>query len=249
MKLHHSSAVLLLLCAFVSQQFVAAEEEEEEEEGQSRELRTGQEKVKNVKKIKNFSGVDDLEGYKKVEKAFVGVNPIMGAGSGFITTDIEVPATFGTIPESGGARVDLCTCDCKAGSDGVGCTGYGGVNFRYSSLLWTEPDSDKWTGQMQAFQQASVALHFMGTDTRVYPGGAAVYNFACTQQDCNGLFSGVFRQANGPVSCLAGIEDEDMPVSNGCFLRCANSETYTDWLEYCKADKEDTTSGFSGYGI
>jgi hypothetical protein len=177
----------------------------------------------------------------------------MGVGSGFFIEDITDGDSFGTIPASGGARVDMCTCDCKAGADGVACTGYAGVDFRYSSLLWIKPLSDglDWTGQMQAYQLAGeTELNFMGKDTRIYPGGPVFHIVACTNQDCNDEFSGVFRQANGPVSCLAGIDDDEVTQEdNGCAARCSNSETYIEWLEYCKADNEDKESGFRGYGI
>ncbi|KAL7525288.1 hypothetical protein ACHAXR_000936, partial [Thalassiosira sp. AJA248-18] len=172
--------------------------------------------------------------------------------SGFIVGDIAADVFPLNNPGSGGPRVDLCTCDCVAGDDGVGCVGWGGVAFRYSSALWQEPLSGAWTGQIQAYQAVGnpfQELNFLGTDTRVSPGGTAIYNVACTDSLCDGRFSGVFRQSNGPVSCAAGLEDRDTNAPNGCYKRCGNAETYEAWLDYCEADEENTDSGFSGYGI
>jgi hypothetical protein len=242
MKLHNSSAVLLFLCA----SSVAAEK------GTTRHLHPNSKKSK---KSNDISGVDDLEGYTAVEKAFVGLSPIMGVGSGFVITDIRDEETFGPNPDPNDGRVDMCTCDCKAGADGVGCTGWTFIRIKYSSLLWTEPlsDGEDWAGQMQAFQFAGdgvTPLNFMGEDTRISPGGPTIVNVACTSQDCSDLISGAFRQAYGPVSCLAGIADVDTTqLDTGCAKRCENSDTYTAWLDYCQADEEDKESGFSGYGI
>eukprot|EP00560_Eucampia_antarctica_P007998 CAMPEP_0197831744 /NCGR_PEP_ID=MMETSP1437-20131217/11878_1 /TAXON_ID=49252 ORGANISM="Eucampia antarctica, Strain CCMP1452" /NCGR_SAMPLE_ID=MMETSP1437 /ASSEMBLY_ACC=CAM_ASM_001096 /LENGTH=201 /DNA_ID=CAMNT_0043434793 /DNA_START=208 /DNA_END=813 /DNA_ORIENTATION=+ len=197
-----------------------------------------------------ITGINDLAGYNKVANAFVGLNPKVGSGSGFVMKgDNDIKGnTFGNMPESGGPRVDLCTCNCKAGDDGVGCAGWGGVAFKYSSLLWIDPSNGRWTGQIQAFQNVGDGLNFIGTDTRLYPGGPAIYNVACTSQDCSGEFSGVFRQANSEISCSAGIADKDAGAENGCSKRCASIDTYTQWIGYCMADKENTSLGFSGYG-
>ena len=201
-----------------------------------------------------LSGVNDIDGYEKVALKFVGLNPKVGDGSGFILrneNDITSDAFPASNPSSGGPRVNLCTCDCTAGDDGVGCVGWGGVAFKYSSLLWSEPDNpSKWAGQIQAYQATPDAdLNFIGTDTRLYPGGPAIYNVACTDKSCGGLFSGVFRQANAAISCKAGLEDAEAEADNGCFKRCGNSLTYMAWLQYCEAKEEDKSLGFSGYGL
>lgn len=196
-------------------------------------------------------GIDDFEGYEAVAKAFVGLNPKLGTGSGFIIGDITATDFPIENPASGGPRVNLCTCDCVPGDDGVGCVGWGGVAFRYSSLLWKDPITGAWTGQIQAYQQVggpTNELHFQGTDTRISPGGHAIYNVACTDSECDGRFSGVFRQSNGPVSCLAGLADEKAGGASSCAERCGNAATYTKWLEYC-ADGDDVDNlGFTGFG-
>lgn len=197
-------------------------------------------------------GISDKDGYKKVAKKFVGLNPKLGNGSGFIIGDLTSDNYPTENPASGGSRVNLCTCDCVAGDDGVGCVGWGGVAFRYSSLLWQDPLTAAWTGQIQAYQLVSNPtdeLNFIGTDTRISPGGAAIYNVACTDSGCDGRFSGVFRQSNGPVSCSVGLADEAWGKSNSCAVRCGNAPTYTAWLNYCKASTEDKSLGFSGFGI
>lgn len=203
-------------------------------------------------------GIDDFEGYNEVANAFVGLNPKLGSGSGFIIGGANhiTSDTFPVeIPSSGGSRVNLCTCDCEASDDGVGCVGWGGVAFRYSSLLWKDPITEAWTGQIQAYQgvtNPTDELNFIGTDTRVSPGGYAIYNVACTDSMCDGRFSGAFRQSNGPVSCSAGQADrasESGMDPSSCFVRCGNAPTYTAWLDYCDAGSEDASLGFSGYGI
>lgn len=204
--------------------------------------------------------------YAKVAKKFVGINPINGLGSGFALKDKDGygvrSAEFGNMKESGGPRVNMCTCDCVAGDDGVGCVGTAGVNFRYSNLLWVDPiDGKTWRGQQQGFQLVSdngtdKELNYMGDDTRLFPGGPVIYNVACTSGACNGFFSGVFRQANHAVSCKTGIEDkktydgamtEEADKQKTCYHRCTNSDTYKEWLQYCEADTEDTAKGFFGY--
>jgi hypothetical protein len=201
-------------------------------------------------------GVLDLDYYTGVAKSFVGVNPISGDGSGFIyrTMDAE---TFGDVPSSGGGRNNLCTCACEPSDSGVGCAGHAGINFRYGSLLWTDPITGAWTGQMQALQNVGTAtepvnLNFLGTDTRLFPGGPAVYNVACTQLGCSDLFAGVFRQYNDLVSCEAGLAEELVSPADptSCFVRCGDNGIYTDWLDYCKeaTDTSDIT-GFRGYGM
>lgn len=156
-------------------------------------------------------------------------------------------------------RNDLCTCDCVAGPDGIGCVGWGGIAFRYSSMLSIDPKDDRdlgnanivWSGQIQAFQPAGTnKLNFIGTDTRYGVGGPAIYSVACTDSMCDGLISGTFRQSNDRVSCDAGLVDTSTGGAASCAVRCGNSDgAYMDWLDYCAADEEDTTLGFSGYGI
>jgi hypothetical protein len=152
MKVFSAAVLLLVVSTNVSRQFVAAAP------------------TKRIKKsLPTVPGINQMELYNRVSKAFVGLSPKLGDGSGFIIRDIKNVTSFGNAPDSGGPRVDLCTCNCKAGDNRVGCTGTGGVNFRYSSLLWMDPFDGRWTGQMQAFQAAAVDLHFLGSDTRLYP--------------------------------------------------------------------------------
>ena len=208
-------------------------------------------KAKSAKGGALIPGVDDLAGYEADASAFIGLNPKLGNGSGFLLKDNNdiTGEKFGNAPESGGPRVDLCTCDCKAGPDGVGCVGWGGVAFKYSSLLWKNPHNRQWEGQIQAYQEVGAGLNFVGSDTRIYPGGPVIYNVVCTSQDCSSEFSGVFRQANSEVSCEAGLADKLSSNLNGCSTRCSNSDTYSAWLLYCAADTEDKSLGFSGYGM
>ena len=210
-----------------------------------------------IQKLTLPPGTFDLEYYTSVAKAFVGLNPISGDGSGFIYRDMTDPTSFGNVPSSGGGRNNLCTCACEPSDSGVGCAGHAGINFRYGSLLWTDPITGAWTGQMQALQNIGsdtdpVNLNFLGTDTRLFPGGPAVYNVACTQQSCSDRFAGVFRQPNGVVSCSAGLEEQaqDPPIPSSCFTRCGDSGMYKKWLAYC-SEETDTSkeTGFSGYGV
>lgn len=212
---------------------------------------------------KPLAGTQDLKGYQKLAKAFIGLNPKTGDGSGFIVNDIK-SNTFGIAPESNTGRNNLCTCDCKAGADGIGCNGYAGIRFRYNSMLWMDPVTKAWNGQMEGWQPQTESttgefgeqFNFLGQDQRISPGGPAVYNVACTQADC-GIFSGTFRQSNGPVSCKAALADEkvgtnstDPTSGTTCYDRCVNkakSTVYQEWLAYCKAGTEDKESGFSGY--
>lgn len=206
--------------------------------------------AKKEDKWKHIPGSNDFALYEAHTNAFVGLNPKLGGGSGFV---IKSPNAineneFGINPASGGPRVNLCTCDCTAGDDGVGCVGWGGVAFKYSTLLWKDPHTKNWDGQIQAFQDVGAGLNFMGKDTRLYPGGPAIYNVACTTQDCSDIFSGVFRQSNSAVSCKVGLEDRDANEDNGCFQRCGSVENdYSRWLDYCDAEVEDKSSGFKGY--
>lgn len=207
-----------------------------------------------------FEGIDDLAGYQMVAKAFVGLNPVNGDGSGFVIKtgnpggNITSPDWPTGIPDSKTGRNNLCTCDCKAGPDGVGCVGWGGIAFRYSSMLWKDPKgSGMWEGQMQANQNG--VLNFIGTDIREYPGGEVIYNVACTDNECAGILSGVFRQSNKAVSCAAGIEDKvegekdlanEVEDSTTCWARCQNAPAYGEWVDYCEKDAEDPTLGFRG---
>jgi len=204
-------------------------------------------------------GVLDLDYYTSVAKSFVGLNPISGNGSGFIyreTTDtaMDNAASFGNVPPSGGGRNNLCTCACEPSDSGVGCAGHAGINFRYGSLLWTDPITGAWTGQMQALQNIGSAtdpvnLNFLGTDTRMFPGGPAVYNVACTQLGCSDQFAGVFRQYNGLVSCNAGLA-EQVEDNSSCLVRCGDSGIYKQWLAYCSEDTDTSEeTGFRGYGV
>jgi hypothetical protein len=207
-------------------------------------------------------GTLDLEYYTSVAKAFVGLNPISGDGSGFIyressDTAMDDLTSFGNVPPSGGGRNNLCTCACEPSDSGVGCAGHAGINFRYGTLLWTDPITGAWTGQIQALQNIGnatdpVNLNFLGTDTRLFPGGPAIYSVACTQQSCSDRFAGVFRQPNGVVSCNAGLAEQlqDPPTAASCFTRCGDSGIYKEWLAYC-SEETDTSkeTGFSGYGV
>jgi len=215
-----------------------------------------QKKQKKSKGGKNRrpKGVIELDYYKRRANRFVGLNPVSGNGSGFISressgTSMKGP-TFGDVPESGGGRNNLCTCECKPSDSGIGCAGHAGINFRYSSLLWIDPFTERWTGQMQALQTVTGGeLNFYGTDTRFSPGGPAVYNVACTQKDCGDLFAGVFRQYNDRVSCKAALKEDENDTSS-CLVRCGESGVYKEWLEYCKAKKDKSReTGFSGYGV
>ena len=81
-------------------------------------------------------------------------------------------------------------------------------------------------------------------------GGHMVFNVACTTQDCNQKFSGVFRQGFTAVSCEAGLADSKAGLRGAgdtCATRCAKADTYTEWLTYCEALVEDASLGFSGY--
>jgi len=200
---------------------------------------------------------NNLPGYELDHKKFIGVNPKDGEGSGFIVPNIK-DNDFGSISESNTGRNNMCTCDCKPGPDGIGCNGYGGIAFRYNSLLWRDPINKAWAGQMQAFQRHSSGkpLYFTGQDIRQYPGGPVIYNVACTSGDCSDLISGTFRQSNEQVKCSAAREEKEFAYGGNatetqlaalCRNRCSESALYTKWLEYCEADLEDKDSGFSGY--
>lgn len=225
----------------------------------------GQGNAGKVLQAEDLSGIDDVTGYAAVAKKFVGLNEKFGEGSGFVinagnTGDIKSdPFPSVDMLNSNTGRNNLCTCDCVAGPDGIGCVGWGGIAFRYSSMLSIDPAENRdldnanivWSGQIQAFQPTpSNKLNFIGTDTRYGVGGPAIYSVACTDSMCDGIISGTFRQSNDRVSCEAGLADRDgMGGAASCAVRCGNSGAYEDWLDYCEADDEDTTLGFSGYGI
>ncbi|EJK46557.1 hypothetical protein THAOC_34769 [Thalassiosira oceanica] len=213
-------------------------------------------------KAEDLIGLNDEAGYAEVARKFVGLNPINGIGGGFIIggdsptnpaiTSPEFPVDQ---PDTGGPRVSLCTCDCNPSPDGIGCVGWGGVAFRYSNMVWKDPVTGDWDGMMQAHQTQDIGegLNFMGSDRRIYPGGPVIYSVSATDNMTHKTFSGNFRQSNERISCVAGLEDkarnESSVDSSSCAHRCRNAETYTEWLDYCEAGREDKSLGFSGYGI
>ena len=77
-----------------------------------------------IQKLTLPPGTFDLEYYTSVAKAFVGLNPISGDGSGFIYKDMTDPTSFGNVPSSGGGRNNLCTCACEPSDSSVGCAGH-----------------------------------------------------------------------------------------------------------------------------
>jgi hypothetical protein len=110
---------------------------------------------------------------------------------------------------------------------------------------------EAWTGQMQALQVANTGeeLNFLGGDQRLYPGGPAIYNVACTQAGCVDLFAGVFRRYNDEISCTKGLEDKEDATDFSCVIRCSERSIYADWLAYCVADTDESkATGFTGYG-
>lgn len=197
-------------------------------------------------------GMNHQSRYDYVARRFVGLNPKDGEGSGFLGNDV----TATPFPQAGKltsntGRNDLCTCDCTASPDGVGCAGWGGIRFRYTSLLWVDPfNKNAWTGRMQAYQIIEGgSLNFIGSDVRLSPGGPAVYDVACTSQLCaDAGISGVFRQSNSAVSCIAALA-EDSSLDTSCAKRCEDSTVYAEWLDYCAAEGEDEFLGFSGWGV
>jgi len=98
-------------------------------------------------------------------------------------------------------------------------------------------------------------FNFMGSDRRLYPGGPVIFAIAGTDDMTTNDLSGVFRQGHEAVSCHAGLRDYykndngDDPDRTTCAYRCRNTDTYTDWLDYCAAAEEDTSLGFSGYDM
>lgn len=191
--------------------------------------------------------IADQTWYEKVANSFIGLNLRHGKGSGFILeqqNDITGDG-FGTIPKSVEPDGDLCTCDCKAGDGGIGCVGWGGGFFKYFSLLWVDPIDHRWTGRLEAYQDGG--LDYIGSDTRLYPGGPAIYNITCTSEACAGLYSALLSQTHSDVSCSAGIADYKRGDEDSCAKYCGTSKTYYQWLLYCNADIENKTMNFSGW--
>lgn len=219
--------------------------------------------------------MDDVTYYEGFAKQFVGLGPRKGYGSGFFFNEgIWKSETYGNAPQSNGVppatpRTDLCTCDCKASAGGIGCVGYGGIAFRYISIL-ASPGKDcigEWSGQMTAMDCGAAGggrcnttnpdqsyFQFMGTDKRESPGGAAVYDVAATLALTSDGIGGVFRQPNDPTSCTAGKKDRaDFNAGakegkDSCFFKCGEEGIYSEWLEYCDAatDKSEEL-GFRGW--
>lgn len=224
-----------------------------------------------------FGGVfGDVEFYKGYSNKFVGLNPRKDYGSGFYATEAAWKAeTWGNAPATNGVppaktRTDLCTCDCDSSADGVGCVGYGGITFRYLSLLAAEGrNAGQWRGQMVAMDCGSAKggkcnntdpdqtyFEFVGEDIRESPGGAAIYSVATSLKFSGDAISGLFRQANDPVSCKAGMKDEvdymagTVERAESCYAKCGSDGQYAAWLAYCKATNDDSAgTGFSGWGV
>jgi len=213
--------------------------------------------AKSAKSATKLLGVNQVDKYTAVAKAFIGINPKDGEGSGFVikgANDIKGDNFPLEIPDTNAGRGNQCTCDCKGSPDGVGCVGWCGIRYRYSNLLWEDPFTHgQWEGMIQAHQDAD--LNFSGSDTRLYPGGPSVYAVTGTDMMTNSAFSGTFRQANAEVSCKVGLKDmkqNDAAVGGDdttCAHRCRSTAAYGDWLSYCTGPTEDKTMGFSGYGV
>jgi len=212
--------------------------------------------------------------YDSKAKAFVGLNPRDGLGSGHaLKRDALVAETYGTAPDTNGrepkTRTDMCTCDCKGSDDGVGCVGFGGIAFRYLSVLRSpgETCSAPWKGKMVSADCGAALggrcntsnpdqnyFQFIGEDLRESPGGAAVYSVSTLLPLTGDVLIGSFRQANSKVSCKAGLQDKDDFVNerkegkDSCYYKCGTEGSYAAWLEYC-AKSEDTSvdTGFSGW--
>jgi len=218
----------------------------------------------------SFGGVvNDEPFYEQHANSFIGLNPRRGTGSGFFHREATwKDTTFGTAPETNGktrTRTDLCTCDCKASPDGVGCVGYGGIAFRYTSLLAKGCD-DSWHGQMVAMDCGAARggkcnvtdpeqsyFQFIGEDLRASPGGEAIYSVATSLDLTNNGIGGNFRQANDAVSCAAAIQDESdflnsqKDAADSCFAKCGSLGQYAAWLEYCKQETDTSAeTGFKG---
>lgn len=225
--------------------------------------------------------MDDVTYYEGFVKQFVGLNPRKGFGSGFFHSKNNSDGvgwnaeTWGTAPATNGVapgqtpRTDLCTCDCKASAGGLGCVGYGGIAFRYISML-ASPGKDcigDWSGQMAA-QDCGAAdggrcsstdpdqkyFQFIGTDKRESPGGSVVYDVATSLTLTDGGIGGVFRQPNGPTSCKAGLKDradfmaKEKLEQDSCYSKCGDNGEYSKWLEYCAADTDKSEElGFRGW--
>jgi hypothetical protein len=185
-----------------------------------------------------FGGVSNDEVfYGLFANAFVGLNPVVGDGSGFFYNAKDMRTEeWGVAPVSNTGRSDLCTCDCKPSPDGLGCAGYGGIQFRYISHLsaagrYEECARKEWFGQMVAEQCAGGGAcelaetaadestasfwNWIGEDRRMHAGSASyrVAGVSSAQSSSGGAddvasLHGVFRQMNGPLSCGAGIADK-----------------------------------------
>mmetsp|Transcript_15923 Transcript_15923/g.36435 ORF Transcript_15923/g.36435 Transcript_15923/m.36435 type:complete len:263 (+) Transcript_15923:91-879(+) len=262
MKLVQGALVASLSAASLSTSLSAA-----------REVGRGRRRMDADYDLEDLVGLDDEAGYAEVARMFVGINPLNGIGSGFPVIGDEVPRI--TSPEfpmrapfSNDGRNDMCTCDCKPSPDGVGCVGYGAIQFRWSNMLWKDPVSGDWDGRMQCWQPDPEfdpvdpmpmpppnEFNFLGSDRRIYPGGPVIFVIAGTDDMTTNDLSGVFRQGHDAVSCRAGLSDyfrNDQGAevdTTTCAYRCRNADTYIEWLEYCAADEEDTSLGFSGYDM
>ena len=171
------------------------------------------------RKPKKIRGMNDLKGYEKVAKMFVELDHKGGESSGFIPSNFtDTPFPLDEKLASNTGRNNVCTCDCTASPDSVGCVGWGGIAFRCTSLLWVDYFNKKaWRGRMQAYQSIpSGYLNFIGSDVHLSLGGPAVYDVVCTSQMCaDAGISGVFRQSNSAVSCLTVLA-EDSSLDTSC---------------------------------
>lgn len=203
-------------------------------------------------------------------KAFIGLNPRLGTGSGFFKLQADFRADiWGTAPQTNGkppkTRNDLCTCDCNGSPDGVGCTGWAGIAFRSLSLLRLDCKRNEWRGQMVAndcnaalgeCNENSSWFEFFGEDVRESPGGAVVYSVATAPSTSGETLGGTFRQANSPVNCTAAKKDKadyEAGTKEGaasCFFRCGDQGQYSAWLAYCNAVTDTSAeTGYSGWGV
>ncbi|EJK46556.1 hypothetical protein THAOC_34768 [Thalassiosira oceanica] len=255
--------------------------------------------------LEDLVGLDNEAGYAEVARMFVGINPLIGIGSGFptsVTTSSRAQSSPSVIRRRttagitcahaianrlrtvSGKRLTIPPSLSSSSAHRLSkiwfviisllstrCVGWGGVQFRYSNMLWKDPVTGDWDGMMQGHQPRGViGLNFLGSDKRIYPGGPAIFALAATEDATDGDISGAFRQGHDAVSCRAGLSDyyingqsAEVDSRNGqgadinyrdgqgatCAYRCRNSDTYMEWLDYCAADEEDTSLGFSGYDM
>lgn len=200
-----------------------------------------------------------MKWYNEQANKFVGLNPKHGEGSGFLLRALArdgiqamTDLPFGQIPDTNAGRKALCTCDCKGSPDGVGCVGWGGISFRYASLLSSRGKTctEPWKGQMAAKDclqvncaEVTTTGEYFGEDLRV-PGGMAVYSVDTTLDVSDNAFQGVFRQANDAVSCTEGIKDEDSGDEGSCAKKCGSKGKYAVWLKWCRG--KGPNDGFEG---